>query len=401
MASGNGMEPNIILYTRHPNKEPWPLRMRALPTKFGESRVLRRGLALLPIGVLATVLAYAADGGPYDIQTRTDSASWSMNIDGRWPTQCPPALKSVTLDGTDLRIDARSDLTLCERSAMPFSIELNPALAMDRSALDPGVYHVSFYAADGANAAPTLRAFTLVDRSASDAPVITPEPGFWFTANTPDVASNRTILSVEHQDGQLNVALMTYDDIGQPTWFFGAAAYNGHIAHVPLVHVVGGTDAFHPSIAQTRGDSLLALDLQFQSGAHALGWLSRERGTVDDSNLQVQPLDLVRLPMTDSGDGQAWQGDWVLVSDDDNAPQKLHLAQYHAVDAQHFELADPASQITLSCTREPTQPDWPPSSCSLRRGTDSVSRAFDSVALSRMDGLDSNGTAVHLLRVSR
>jgi hypothetical protein len=378
----------------------WALR-KNLGGKLGESRALRRAVALLPFGFVASMLAYAADGGSYTIQPRTDAASWSLDIDGRWPTQCPPSLKSVTLDGTDLRIDARSDLTLCDRTAMPFSIELNPALAVDKTSLDPGIYHVSFYAADGANDAPKLRAFTLVDRSASDAPPVSPEPGFWFTANTPDATTNRTILSVEPQDGQLNVALMSYDDLGQPTWFFGAAPFNGHIAHVPLVHIVGGTDAFHPSITPTRGDALLALDLQFQSGAHALGWVSRERGNSDDSSLQVQPLDLVRLPMTNTTDGQAWQGDWVLVADDDNAPQKLHLTQYRAVDAQHFEISDVNVQFTLACTREPTQPDWPPSSCSLRRGNDVVSGAFDSVALSRMDGLDGNGAAIHLLRVSR
>ena len=379
--------------------------MRALRKKsgagFGASRSLRRALAVLPIGLVASVLAYAAEGSSYAIKTRTDSASWSLDIDGRWPTQCPPSLKSVALDGTEIRIDARSDLTLCDRTAMPFSIELNPALAMDKTSLDPGVYHISFYAADGANDAPKLRAFTLVDRSASDAPTVAPEPGFWFTANSPDATTNRTILSVEPQDGQLDVALMTYDEIGQPTWFFGAAAFNGHIAHVPLVHIVGGTDPFHPSVTPARGDAVLALDLQFQSGAHALGWLSREHGSADDSNLQVQPLDLVRLPVANTTDGQAWEGDWVIVSDDDSAPQKLHLTQYRAIDAQHFEIGDASGQFTLACTREPTQPDWPPSSCNLRRGNDAVSGAFDSVALSRMDGIDGNGAAIHLLRVSR
>src|ERR1700742_1865897 len=117
--------------------------MRALRTnsgaKLGGSRSLRRWLAVLPIGLVVSALAYAADGSSYAIQARTDNASWSLNIDGRWPTQCPPSLKSVALDGTDLRIDARSELTLCDRTAMPFSIELNPALAMDKTSLDPAV----------------------------------------------------------------------------------------------------------------------------------------------------------------------------------------------------------------------------------------------------------------------
>ena len=50
--------------------------------------------------------------------------------------------------------------------------------------------------------------------------------------------------------------------------------------------------------------------------------------------------------------------------------------------------------------RESSQPEWPPSSCSLRQSNGTMSGAFDSVALSRMDGIAENGSAIHLLRVS-
>jgi len=43
-----------------------------------------------------------------------------------------------------------------------------------------------------------------------------------------------------------------------------------------------------------RGDPALTLDLEFESGAHALGWLSRERANADDVSLQIHGLDLVR-----------------------------------------------------------------------------------------------------------
>src|SRR5256885_11990609 len=56
--------------------------------------------------------------------------AWSLSISGRWPTQCPPTLENIALDEHDLRIDARSVLELCERGATPFSIELNPPLAL-------------------------------------------------------------------------------------------------------------------------------------------------------------------------------------------------------------------------------------------------------------------------------
>jgi hypothetical protein len=357
---------------------------------------MRRSLAVLPLGLAVSMLAHGASA-TYAIEEHAST----LTVNGEWPTQCPPSLKTVTLDGTDMRIDAGSDLTLCDRKSSPFSIELNPALAVDKTSLDPGIYRVSFYAADGAGSSPKLRAFTLLDHSAPDAASIVPESGFWFTSNNGDASANRTVLSMESEDGQLSIALMSYDTIGQPVWYFGAASFNGHIAHVPLIHIVGGNDPFDTSAQGAHGDWMLTLDLQFESGAHALAWLGRERGSIDDSTLQLHPLDIVRLPLSETSDGQAWQGDWVLVADaEESTPQRLHLTQYRAIDAQHFELSDPAGATVLSCTRESSQPEWPPSSCSLRQFDGTVSGAFDSVALARMDGIAQSGSAIHLLRIS-
>lgn len=137
----------------------------------------------------AAALAWAAfafageDTAAFTIQDHNGRSSllapsWSLTIDGQWPTHCPPTLENVALDDHDLRIDARAVLGLCERGTTPFSIELNPTLALRRG-LAPGVYHVSFYAADGAQSTPKLRAFSLLDRSAANAPAITPETDFW------------------------------------------------------------------------------------------------------------------------------------------------------------------------------------------------------------------------------
>jgi hypothetical protein len=317
--------------------------------------------------------------------------AWSLSISGQWPTRCPPTLENITRDDHDLRIDARSVLELCERGATPFSIELNPALALQHGALPPGVYHVSFYAADGAQSSPKLRAFSLLDRSMPNAPSITPETGFWWTSNSAD--ANRTTLSLELQDGQLSVALLSYDELGQAVWYFGAAPYAGRVAHLPLLRLAGGSAPFVQASTAPHGDSALTLDLEFSSAAHASAWLTRPRES--DATLQLQTLDLVRLPLTDSTDGRAWQGEWVLLEDAaDTAPARLHFDQYHATDATHFQLVDSVVNVTLTCTRKPAQPDWPPVSCALRGGD--LSADFASVALARMDG-----SGVHLLRVSR
>jgi hypothetical protein len=363
-----------------------------------------RPLQTLSVCVSALALLAAATGGhaadaPFSIQQHENpqASDWSLAINGQWPTRCPPTLETVALQDHDLRIDARSVLELCERGATAFSIELNPKLAVHDGSMTPGVYRVSFYAADGAQATPKLRAFTLLDRSLTDAPSIIPETGFWWTSSV-DENANRTTLSLELQDGQLSVALLSYDEIGRAAWYFGAAAYAGRIAHLPLLRLAGGAGPFVQTTTAPHGESTLALDLEFSSAAHASAWLSR--AGADDNSLQLQPLDLVRLPLADSSDGHAWQGDWVLLTDAADAiPMRLHLDQFHATDAAHFQLTDAILDVVLVCARNPAQPDWPPLSCLLRQGENTSLGHFSSVALTRMDGRR-DAAPVHLLRVT-
>lgn len=398
-------EPRIILYTSNSNKDADLLAMYT-----GLSRIrIRWRLAPALLAVVACASAYAVENpGTYAIagqaraMTNTPASAWTLTIDGQWPTQCPPTLQNVSIDGTDLRIDAHSVLGLCERRTTPFSIEVNPALALDRPALAPNVYHVSFYAADGAQAQPLLRAFALVDRNVNAASII-PETGFWWSTNTDTTAADRTALSLEWQDGQLSVALMSYDNSGRPVWYFGAAPFAGRIAHVSLLQFAGGSNplaqtASSPT-AKPYGSAALTLDLQFHSAAHASAWLSRPRG--DDAGLQLQRMDLVRLPLADASDGQAWQGDWILVTDTPNSvPQRLHLDRYQILDPAHFQLTDASGTTALICKRDPAQPEWPPSSCSLHQAAGDIPADFGSVAISRMDGKGIDGAAIHLLRVS-
>ena len=357
------------------------------------SRRSTRALVALALLALATAGAAQSGGtaGSYAIDApAAQRAELKLSVTGAWPTQCPPTLENVALDGADLRIDARSVLGLCAREATPFSIEVDPALALDRSSLAAGVYHVSFFAADGAQAAPKLRAFALLDRSAPGTAPVNPETGFWWSAEND---ADRTLLSVELQNSQLSVALMSYDRFGQPQWHFGAAAYDGHVAHVPLLRLQGGGELFAAGgAARARGESTLALDLQFHTSAHASAWLSRTEGS-DDPALRLRAFDIVRLPLAETVDGGALQGDWVLV--EDSGAQRLHFDQFRAPDAEHFELADSSGAATLACVRDTAHPDLPPSSCVLRLANRESASEFDSVALTRMDG-----RGAHLLRVS-
>jgi len=361
----------------------------------GLNRRLRR--AATSVALLALACFGAARGGiaaeSYAIGTPAlERAGWTLSISGEWATQCTPTLESVALDHNDLRIDARSVLGLCTRQSTPFSIAVDPALAMNQAPLAPGVYHVSFFAADGAQAAPKLRAFTLLDHSAEGAPRVVPETGFWWSAEN---GGDRTLLSIELQNDQLSVALMSYDRFGQPQWHFGAAPYNGRIAHVPLLRLQGGHELFAPDGgAHASGESTVALDLQFHTGAHASAWLSRVAGSSDDPLLHLRAFEAVRLPLAETVDGGALQGDWVLA--DDSGAQRLRFDQFRAQDAEHFELADSVGGASLACVRDSAQPDMPPSSCTLRLPGRAEPAQFDSIAISRMDG-----SSAHLLRVTK
>lgn len=371
------------------------------------SNPIRRGVAIALVmlaGLLCAQTAQTAQGeDTYSIKPRVLPnalpAAWNLSISGQWPTQCPPTLQTVALNGADLRIDARSVLDLCEHRAIPFSIQLNPALALNRAVLPPDVYHVSFFAADGAQTAPKLRAFSLIDRSAVGSAPIVPETGFWWSTGATRANADRTVLSIEAQQGQLSVALMSYDSAGQPVWYFGTAPYEGRIANLSLLRLAGGSGPFSAVASQPHGDSMLTLDLQFLSSAHAQAWLSRPHG---DGSLELQQLDLVRLPLAEAADGQAWQGDWVLVTDGtDAAPQRIDLNAYQALDTAHFQLADSAGDNVLFCSRDPAHPEWPPTTCSLHQVHSNSDTDFNSVAISRMDGQRHDGATVHLLRVSQ
>lgn len=361
--------------------------------------LLRLAPLLLALAVVPVLAQTAAPAFAVRDATAPATAPWTLSVTGQWPTQCPPTLQGVSLSGDDLRIDARSMLSLCARGTTPFAIELNPALALQRRSLAPGVYHVSFYAADGAQAQAQLRAFTLVDRSAPGRAQVVPETGFWWSEPDDSAAgADRTVLSLELQGTQLSAAMLSYDATGRAIWYFGAAAYSGRIARIPLLRLAGGSDPFAPTPEVPHGDSAMTLDLQFSSAARASAWLTRPRG--DTGGLQLQALQLARLPLTENTDGSTWQGDWVLVGDAADAlPQRLRFDTYQAIDAQQFELADSAAAATLLCTRGAAQENPTPALCTLQLADGTTAR-FDSVAIARMDGRDEHAATMHLLRVT-
>jgi hypothetical protein len=366
--------------------------------------LLGAALIAAAAGGIRAAVAAAADSGSYAIAIAANGSGKNdtlLSISGSWPTACTPTFDKASLSRSDLRIDARAVLNLCARQRTPYSIELNPRAALGQTALAPSVYHVYYYAANGAQAEPQLRAFALVNAAAgAGGAAFAPETGFWWTTGG-DKAAARNVLSIEAQGPQLTVALMSYDADGRGSWQFGTGSLSGRIAHVPLLQIAGGKGPFSAASAGQRGEAGWMLDLEFQSSSLASAWLSRPLGG-EDSPLQVQTVDLVRLPFAKAGDGSAWKGDWILVMDaGTTAPQRLHLDHVEALDAATFRLGDDAAGIYVDCGLDGSNAELPPSRCILRRRDGGELGQFTAIAITRMDGALSNGAALHLLRVSQ
>lgn len=343
----------------------------------------------------------AAGLGAFAIDLHADSAAPHaplLTISGTWPTPCTPAFEHAALSGSDLRIDARSALNLCAGGPTAFSLEVNPALALDRPALEPAVYHVSLYAANGAQSDAKLSAFALVDASKA-APAYAPESGLWWTTSKAAAAASRNVFSLERQGNQLTVALMTYDHAGRATWQVGTAQLDGRVAHVALLTLAGGSDPFTSRAATPHGEPGLTLDLEFTSSSAAKAWLGRRTG--DDGALELQSLDLARLPFAGGAGGDAWRGDWVLVTDADQYPPlRLRFDRVTTLDAYRFRLSDDYASVSLDCDLDPQSADAPPRYCVASRYDATPLGRFEAVAITRMDGARGDGLAVHLLRIT-
>jgi hypothetical protein len=370
-----------------------------------------RGLAMvwlaagLVAGAVAQVVPAAAgtDGGGYSVSWQGGASAGApaiLSISGSWSTPCTPTFDKARLSGADLRIDARAVLNLCTRQATPYAIELNPAAAVGLEALPPSIYHVYYYAADGTQAEPKLRAFSLVDTTGTrKGAAFAPETGFWWTTSGDRQGATRSVFSIEAQGAQLTAALMSYDSSGRGSWQFGTGALTGRTAHIPLLQIAGGSDPFSGAMTRPHGEAGMMLDLEFHSNSLATAWLSRSGAA--DASLQMQKTDLVRLPFAYNGDGSAWKGDWILAADaDQSVPQRLHLDHVMALDATTFRLGDDAAGIYVDCALDSHNTELPPPRCILRRRDGAELGHFDAIAISRMDGYLGNGAALHLLRVS-
>lgn len=318
-----------------------------------------------------------------------------LNVYGRAPARCAPAIAGVTLDGTDLAIELSSPQTGCDgKRTLPFNLRIDPATSAGVPLLPGQVYRARVYAQSGGVA--QLIAFHLIDtNSPASAPI--PESGFWWSQAGKDSgpASAGTGASMEWQDGQLAVGLFGFAPTGAPTWSFGSTRLLGRTANVALVQLANGDTPFAATGNQPSAEYGPRLEIEFLSPTRARAWIVRHE---DSRDLEVRAINLSRTQFATGSAGTAWSGQWVLVADDNDTPRLFEFAEPSSQDAESFHLADAANDASLDCRL--AEDSQHPGVCTLSAAAVPLAD-FDQVGLDRLSGRSNNGARVKLIRVPR
>lgn len=360
-------------------------------------------LATLLLGLLSSTLACASGRVDDDIQVRLVSASeyapqWppDLIIEGLWGSTCLPTVDNTRLVERQIDIQLSVDANRCKAASTPFQLKLNPAREAGLPQLALGVYQVRLYLRHGSGSN-ELIAFRLLLAGAIDAR-LRPESGFWWSiptlTDTP--ALNGNGLSIEQQGENLAVTWLSYEG-GRPVWYFGSTPMRGSIAHVELLRMIGGGEAFSGPNTKPGIEPGLSMNLQFLSPSHANAWLVQHAPLGSDA-IEVQNLNLSRLPFEGGHPGANWQGEWALVVGNADEARILRLANLATADAESFRVSDKLGSVSLQCRLDSVGEHPLPAFCSLSDGA-SILADFDQVGFDRLSGLTPDGERVRLVRL--
>ncbi|MEO8672675.1 MAG: hypothetical protein ABI411_15250 [Tahibacter sp.] len=323
-----------------------------------------------------------------------------VRLRGIWPTPCLPLIERVTLNGHDLRVDIRSNQSLCSGPSMPFDLAFDPLSQLGHG-LDPGVYRVTLLAANGPLAPLQARGFALVEIGKLSP--VRPESGFWWpeTGGVAGTDARGTGLSIEVQGESIAAALLTYSAEGAASWSFGTGTLRERSVEIDLIGMRDGS-ALLDSVDRTpRPVDVLTLQLEFLGNARATAWIGRQIPGPNQSLQQLRSLSLVRLPLSASTEAGSWRGDWLLLRNGLNrsvdSTRRITFSQTVQMDDEHFRLTS-GDGFVLQCRRHFRALQSPPEQCSLNDASGALVARFDSVGLNRLDGSNDEGQRVELLR---
>ncbi|MEZ5462429.1 hypothetical protein [Dokdonella sp.] len=325
---------------------------------------------------------------------------WPPDLEIRlvWPVSCLPVISRTTLEGFNIDVHLRGNTAHCATVSTPVSLKVNPARESGRDRLALGIYQVRLYLEQaGGNA--ELIGFRLL-QSGGDITLSRPESGFWWSV--PGSEFGQTLggsgVSIEQQGDDIAVSLLSYE-AGSPVWYFGSATMPGNTTHVQLVRMVGGDEPFSAPFSSPGAEPGMSLHLEFLSPSQAHAWLVRPRSE-DSLVVDIQPLNLMRVPFNEGPAGQHFRGEWVLVTDQARDAKVVTLVELITSDQESFRLVDKFGSVSLQC-RSRDIGGYPSAVfCSLTEGS-TVLADFDQIGLDRLSGLDASGTAVRLIRLPR
>jgi hypothetical protein len=369
---------------------------------------VRRASFWLPLALIFVVASWCSPSPARelvdeDLQLDLVSSSaaapqWppDLTIDGVWPDTCPPKVVRTSLDGSDIDILLRGSGRQCTKVATPLHLKVNPAREAGLQQLALGVFRVRLHLLQP-NGSSLLIGFRLL-QSGWDDTLSRPESGFWWSVSTPvqEPSLAGSGLSIEQQGENLAVTLLSYE-AGAPVWYFGSTRMPGSIAHVQLLRMVGGDEPFAGPNGDPRAEPGPSLNLQFLGPAQAQAWLVRPRPGAD-RGLDIQALDLLRLPFETERDGAAWQGQWALVVGEARQARIMELADLVTADAESFRLSDRADGLSLQCRLNDIGGHPTPAFCSLFDG-ERILADFDRIGLDRLSGLAADGNPARLVRL--
>ncbi len=371
------------------------------------TRLTLRRLLLAPLllGLFGSTMADAAGRVEDDIQVRLESGSnyapqWppDLILEGTWNSSCLPVVASTRLVDKLIDIQLKIGEGKCAEASTPFLLKLNPARAAGLRQLALGVYQVRLFLKRG-NGGSDLIGFRLLRAGALDSRP-RPESGFWWSIPTleavPALAGNG--LSIEQQGENLAVTWLSYDG-GRPVWYFGSTRMPGSIARVELLRMAGGGEPFSGPNSAPGAEPGLSMNLQFHSPSHASAWLVHD-APFSAQAIEVQNLNLSRLPFEDGHPGAHWQGQWALVIGAASEARILDLANLATADAESFQVSDRLGSVSLQCRLDNFGGHPLPAFCSLTDGA-SILADFDLVGLDRLSGSTADGESVRLVRLAK
>ena len=318
----------------------------------------------------------------------------SIGLYGRAAANCAPTITHVGAEGVDLSVELHASRTGCDSAhPTPFALRVDPAASAGTPLLPNQVYRLRVYSDAGGSTA--LVAFHLIDTGLSASAA--PENGFWWSQSSQESGplSRSTGISLESQGDQIAISLYGFADSGSATWYFGSARLKGRTAVVPLVELGNGDPLFSPTGSEPTAQAGPRLELEFLAPTRARAWLIRSHDGIDTA---VRLLSLSRTRFAAGEAGASWNGRWVLVTDDGNAPRQFEFSTPTRQDADAFHLVDGSGDATLDCRSSGA--DGLPDLCSLSVGA-TVLADFDRIGFDRFDGRQANGAAVHLIRIAR